>query len=169
VGENFARGQRLGEITKDSGYKIVAAVDEYYLGRVLETQEAAVDIGGERTTLRVERVHPQVTKGVFDVELRFESPPPRGLLPGQAVAGTLALGADSRALVLAAGPFLETSGGSWAFVLASDGRSAERRSIKVGRRSTEQVEIAAGLTPGETVVISDYSSFERVDRIELVR
>ena len=34
VGENCDRGQRLGEITPDSGFKIVAAVDEYYLGRV---------------------------------------------------------------------------------------------------------------------------------------
>ena len=169
VGENFAQGQRLGEVTKDSGYKIVAAVDEYYLGRVKAEQQAWVNIGGARVPMRVGRVHPQVANGVFDVELQFSGEPPPELRPGQAVLGTLTLSADSRAIVLATGPFLEASGGSWAFVLADDGRSAERRAIKVSRRSTEQLEIAGGLKPGETVVISDYSSYQRVDRIALVR
>jgi HlyD family secretion protein len=169
VGENFVQGQRLGEVTKDSGYKIVAAVDEYYLGRVKAEQHAWVKIGGARVPLRVARVHPQVANGVFDVELQFSGEPPPELRPGQAVQGTMTLGADSRAIVLATGPFLEASGGSWAFVLTDDGRSAERRAIKVGRRSPEQLEIAGGLKPGETVVISDYSSYDRVDRIALVR
>lgn len=169
VGENFAQGQRLGEITKDSGYKIVASIDEYYLARVKADQQAWVDVGGARVPLRVRRVHPQVAGGVFDVELQFADEPPPELRPGQAVQGTLTLGADSRAVVLATGPFLEASGGSWAFVLTDGGRTAERRMIKVARRSAEQLEIAAGLDPGETVVISDYSSYERVDRIALVR
>jgi HlyD family secretion protein len=169
VGENFVQGQRLGEVTKDSGYKIVAAIDEYYLGRVKAKQQSWVTIGGVRVALLVSRVHPQVTNSVFDVELQFAGAPPPELRPGQAVLGTLSLGADLRAIVLATGPFLEASGGSWAFVLTHDGRAAERRAIKVSRRSSEQLEIAAGLKPGETVVISDYSSYERVDRIALVR
>jgi HlyD family secretion protein len=169
VGENFVQGQRLGEVTKDSGYKIVAAIDEYYLDRVKSEQQAWVNIGGARVPLRVARVHPQVANGVFDVELQFSGNPPPELRPGQAVLGTLTLSADSRAIVLATGPFLEASGGSWAFVLSDDGRSAERRAIKVNRRSTEQLEIAGGLKPGETVVTSDYSSYEHVDRIALVR
>lgn len=168
VGETFTPGQRLGEITHDSGFKILAAVDEYYLGRVRPEQEAQVEIGRERRALRVERVHPQVTKGTFDVELRFDGATPAGLLPGQAVDGTLSLGADTRTVVLTAGPFLEASGGSWAFVVANDGRTAERRPIRLGRRSARQVEIAAGLSPGDTVIVSDYSSLARVDRLELV-
>jgi HlyD family secretion protein len=168
VGENFTQGQRLGEVTKEGGFKIMARVDEYYLGRVKEDQQARVKVAGATLPLRVHRVHPQVTNGVFDVELQFADEPPPGLRPGQAVLGTMTLGADSRAIVLPTGPFLETSGGSWAFVLTGDGRSAERRPIKVGRRSTEQLEIAAGLEPGEMVLISDYSSYERVDRIALV-
>jgi HlyD family secretion protein len=168
VGQTFTQGQRLGEVTKQSGYKIMAAVDEYYLDRVKAEQRAWVEIAGARVPLRVARVHPQVTGGVFDVELQFANEPPP-LRPGQAVRGTLALGADSQAIVLTAGAFLETSGGSWAFVLEEDGRTAERRAIKVARRSAEQLEIAAGLSPGETVVISDYSSYERVDRLAFVR
>ena len=34
VGQNFIRGDRLGEIVADTGYKVSAGIDEYYLGRV---------------------------------------------------------------------------------------------------------------------------------------
>jgi HlyD family secretion protein len=169
AGENLPQGQRLGEVTKDSGYKIVAAVDEYYLDRVKTEQEAWVRMGSVRTPLRVSRVHPQVANGVFDVELRFAGEVPTELRPGQTVQGTLTLSADSHAIVLATGPFLETTGGSWAFVMMDNGSSAERRAIRVNRRSAEQLEIVTGLYPGEIVVISNYSSYEHVDRIVLVR
>ncbi|MDF3021551.1 MAG: efflux transporter periplasmic adaptor subunit [Steroidobacteraceae bacterium] len=169
VGQNFTQGQRLGEVTKDGGYKVVAPVDEYYLDRVKEEQQAAVRIGGTSILLLVRRVHPQVASGVFDVEFEFATGPPPSVRPGQAVLGTLALGADSEAVVLATGPFLATSGGSWAFVVDEDGRSAERRAIKIGRRSAEQLEIADGLVPGDAVLISDYSNYERIERITLIR
>jgi HlyD family secretion protein len=62
---------------------------------------------------------------------------------------------------------LERTGGDWVFVLAQDGRSAERRQIKVGRRTMEQLEILGGLATGERVVTSDYTSLDRIDRIVL--
>ncbi len=43
IGENRNRGQRLAEITPDTGFKLSATVDEYYLGRVREGQLARVE------------------------------------------------------------------------------------------------------------------------------
>ena len=74
---------------------------------------------------------------------------------------------DTPGLILATGPFLERTGGDWVFVLAQDGRSAERRQIKVGRRTMEQLEILGGLATGERVVTSDYTGFDRIDRVVL--
>ena len=71
-----------------------------------------------------------------------------------------------QALVLPAGAFLEETGGDWVFVLDEDGHSAVKKRIKVGRRSTEQVEILSGLEVGQRVLISDYSGLDRIDRID---
>jgi HlyD family secretion protein len=166
IGQNKNRGERLGEIVADTGYKVAATVDEYYLGRVLKGQIADIDIGGKTYALRVERVYPAVKNGQFTIDLDFVGRQPAGLSPGQSVDGRLGLGSDQRALILPAGAFLDRSGGDWVMVMTGD-RRAERRPIKIGRRNAEQVEILSGLSPGDRVITSDYSAFEKIDRVVL--
>jgi HlyD family secretion protein len=167
VGENRNRGERFGEITPETGDKLAAEVDEYYLGRVQNGQIAKIEIGDRTWALKVVRVYPKVTNGTFTVDLAFEDGTPAGLLPGQALQGKLALGADRTAAILPAGAFLERTGGDWIFVLAKDGKSALRHTLRIGRRNDEQVEVLSGLAVGEQAIISDYTGLERIDRIDL--
>ena len=167
VGENRNRGERFGEITPETGDKLAAEVDEYYLGRVQNGQIAHVEIGDSTWALTVVRVYPKVTNGTFTVDLAFRDATPAGLLPGQALQGKLALGADRTATILPIGAFLERSGGDWIFILATDGKSALRHTIKIGRRNDEQVEVLSGIAVGERAIISDYTGLERLDRIDL--
>jgi len=167
VGENRNRGERFGEITPETGDKLAAEVDEYYLGRVQNGQIADIEIGDKTWALNVIRVYPKVTNGTFTVDLAFQDATPAGLLPGQALQGKLALGADRLATILSSGAFLERTGGDWVFVLAKDGKSALRRAIKIGRRNAEQLEVLSGLAGGEQAIISDYTGLERIDRIDL--
>jgi HlyD family secretion protein len=167
IGENRNRGERLGEIVPDTGFKIAANVDEFYLGRVRPGQIADANINGRTWKLRVDRVYPEVKDGTFTVDLDFASARPQGLSPGQAVDGTLPLGGDRAGLVLPAGAFLERTGGDWVMVLAPGGHHAVRRRIKIGRRNAELVEVLSGLKAGERVITSDYAAFEKVDRVNL--
>jgi HlyD family secretion protein len=169
VGENHNRGDRLGEIVPNTGFKVTATVDEFYLGRVRIGQSADVEIDGRTWKLRAERVYPEVKEGVFTVDLAFEGATPSGLRPGQAVEGKLSLGGDRPALILPAGAFLERSGGDWVMVVDPGGRYAERRRVKTGGRNAEQVEILSGLRPGDRVITSDYTGFEKVDRVNLAK
>src|SRR5258708_21287936 len=65
VGENRNRGERFAEITPDTGYKLSAQLDQYYLGRVHIGQIANVEVGDKTCALNVIRVYPQVTNGTF--------------------------------------------------------------------------------------------------------
>ena len=145
--------------------KLQAGIDEYYLSQVRTGQTATIDLDGRPTTVTVKRISPQVHSGQFSVDLDFEGASPPELVSGKALQGSLQLGDDRPATIIPAGPFLERSGGNFAFVVAKDGRSAARRPIKVGRRTAEQLEIVAGLTVGERLITSDYTSFDQVDRI----
>lgn len=167
VGEHRNPGERLAEVTPDSGMKLDADIDEFYLARVRAGQAATVEIDGKPVKVKVRRVSPQVRNGQFTVDLDFEGESPPNLVAGETAQGRLQLGGDTPALILPTGPFLERTGGDWVFVISKDGSSAERRQIKVGRRTMEQLEILGGLATGERVVTSDYTGFDRIDRVVL--
>jgi HlyD family secretion protein len=167
VGEEKTRGQHLGEIDREGGFKATIQVDEFHLARVKPGQRVAATIDGSTSALVVAKVYPQVKDGLFEVDLAFDGAPPAGLRRGQAVQGKLELGGDAPAALLPAGPFLEASGGAWAFVLDRDGTSAARRSVKLGRRNADWVEVLSGLEPGDRVVTSDYAGLDRIDRLDL--
>ena len=169
VGETPGSGQRLAEIAPQTGMKLAADIDEFYLPRVRAGETATVDIEGRPVPVTVRRVYPQVHNGQFRVDLDFSSASPPALVEGAAEQGRLQLGGDTAALVLPTGPFLERTGGDWAFVVSADGRSAERRRLKLGRRNSEQLEIAGGLAAGERVITSDYTGLDRSDRLVLTR
>jgi HlyD family secretion protein len=167
VGENRAPGQRLAEVTPDTGMKLTADIDEFYLARVRAGQTATITLDGKSINLTVRRVSPQVLNGQFRIDLDFDGASPTALVEGSAAQGRLHLGGDTPAMLIPAGAFLERTGGDWVFVVASDGRSADRRRIKVGRRTSEQLEVLEGLAAGERVITSDYTGLDRADRIVL--
>jgi HlyD family secretion protein len=165
VGESHGSGQRLAEVTPQTGMKLIADIDEFYLSRVHAGKTATVVLDGKSVTVTVRRVSPQVRNGQFRIDLSFEGAGPASLVEGATAQGHLQLGEDSPATILPAGPFLERTGGDWVFVIVTNGGSAERRRIKLGRRTSEQLEVLRGLTAGERVITSDYTGLDRVERI----
>ena len=167
VGENRNRGERLGELTPESGFKVVAAVDEYYLGRLRAGQTATGEIAGRELPLAIERVYPQVRDGTFTVDLKFTATPPDGPAARPGDAGKVRAGhrdyghhccPSVRSCSKAA-----ATGYSWSTTTAA----RHRRQIRVGRRNIEQLEILGGLAPGERVITSDYTGYDGIDRIDI--
>jgi HlyD family secretion protein len=92
---------------------------------------------------------------------------PRGLRRGQTLQVRLTLGDDSEAVLVPNGAFYQETGGSWIFVVSSDGTEAVRRNVRFGRRNTDFIEVLDGLEPGERVVTSPYTSYAGMDRLAI--
>jgi HlyD family secretion protein len=142
-------------------------VDEFYLGRIAFGQPASVDIGAAAYELRVSKVYPDVRERQFAVDLEFTGEAPAGIRRGQTMRPRIELGETAESLVVANGPFYDETGGLWVLVVSSDGNSASRRQVTLGRRNPETVEVVAGLAAGERVITSSYQSFKDVERIDL--
>ena len=84
VGENRNRGDRFAQVTPETGSKLAASIDEYYLNRVRSGQTAEMqttDMDSQSRTWRltVTRVYPQVKDGAFSVDLSFVGATPEDL------------------------------------------------------------------------------------------
>lgn len=166
-GQSLKAGDKIGQIDSEGKYRLDADIDEFYLGRVAVGERAQADIGDVKLPLTVARVHPQVTNGQFRAELTFDKPPPEGLRRGESVDVRITLGETHKALVLPNGAWLEGSGGSSAFIVAPNGKSADRINIASGRRNPEQVEITGGLHEGDRVIVSSYNSYKKFNHLAI--
>lgn len=153
-GQTLKPGDPAGQVDSEGSWKLQADVDEYYLGRVRVGQAASADA----LRLTVSKVLPSVTDGRFRVELAFNGAAPAGLNRGQTLDLRVTLGSTATALVAPVGGWLNAGGGSSVFVLDADGHHARRRTVRTGRRNPEQVEIVAGLKPGDRIVTSSTAS-----------
>jgi HlyD family secretion protein len=147
VGMSVQPGDRLGRIDDPtSGVQLVADVDEFYLPRLQPGQEAT----GKGGTLTLAQTLPQVSNGKAKVLLRWPEAAavPPGLRPGQAMDVRLQLSAATPALLLPDGPGVQT------LIYVQTGDELVRRSVRLGRRASGQVEVLGGLRAGEVVLIS---------------
>jgi HlyD family secretion protein len=169
VGQSLQRGERVGQIDSPGRNKLIAGVDEFYLGRVQLQQRAALDWGGKRYQARVTKIYPQVQNGQFQVDLQFIGDEPKQIQRGQTMQARLTLGDSAPALLVPNGAFYNDTGGNWIFVVTKDGDRAEKRQVRLGRRNSEFVEVLEGLEEGEKVITSPYTGFTDKTRLSFTK
>lgn len=135
--------------------------EELGLGMAVELRIANITAMGE-----ISAVSPEVVANQVLARVRFREARPDGLRQNQRVSARILFEQKPQVLTLARGPFLEASGGRWAYVV-EDG-VAERRPIRIGATSVNAVEIVEGLQPGDRVVISGVDAFEDAERVTVV-
>ncbi len=167
IGELHSPGYRFGQIDKVDEFKLRAGVDEFYIARVFPGQTATtLPVAGVDYQLVVRRVYPEVEDGRFEVDLDFVGEVPEGIRRGQTIRFRLEMSDPADALLIPRGGFLQTTGGSWVYVVGDDGL-ARRRDIQVGRQNPQFVEVIGGLERGESIVSSSYESFGDADILVL--
>jgi HlyD family secretion protein len=147
VGMSVQPGDRLGRIDDPAGgLQLAAEVDEFYLPRLQAGQIATSATG----TLTMAQTLPQVRDGKVRVLLRWTKGESTSvsLRPGQSVELRLQLSDATAALLLPDGPGVQTR------MYVREGNELRQRTVQLGRRAAGQVEVIAGLSVGEEVLIS---------------
>ena len=166
IGQSKSQGAVLGQVNSADRFKLTADVDEFYLGHVLVGQDALFSSAGRDYQATVAKIYPQVSNGTFKADFHLDGAAPSGMHVGQAMDLKVELGGASHAILLPNGPFYQATGGNWMFVVAPGGMEATKRTIRLGRKNPQYIEVVDGLKPGEKVIISGYEAYQTMDRIE---
>lgn len=167
IGQNKNKGERLGQIDVLSGFKVRADIDEHYITRIFPGLTGDFVLNDKTYQLRIKKVFTQVTNGRFQVDMEFVGKAPTNIRRGQTLQVRLALGDETKALLLARGGFYQQTGGNWIFKLSSDGKTAFKTDIQLGRQNPDYYEILNGLKPGDKVITSSYENFGDVQELVL--
>jgi HlyD family secretion protein len=166
LGQSIPKGGRIGQIHILTSYKVVAQIDEHYIDKVKVGLSAILERQGQEFELKIRKVLPEVREGRFSVEMVFVGEMPENMRTGQTYYTRLQLGSPLESMLLPRGSFFQKTGGQWIFVLTADGKSAEKRAIKIGRQNPKYYELIEGLESGEQVIVSGYDNFGDNERLE---
>jgi len=112
---------------------------------------------GEPFPGEISAVSPEVVNGEVNARIRFSDKQPPGLRQSQRMSARVVLDTRHNVLKVERGPFVEQSGGRYAYVM--DGNAAVRRPVQLGVSSLGEIEVLSGLKPGDRVVVSGSDQF----------
>ncbi len=140
-----------------SRFEVEAQVPESYSDDLAVGMAAEVRTGTTLTNATLVAISPEIIANQVTVRLRFDSDMPAGLRQNQRLTTRVLFEAKADVMRVARGQFLESGGGRIAYVI-EDG-IARRRTIEVGARSLNAVEIVSGLAVGDEIIVSSLETF----------
>jgi HlyD family secretion protein len=141
--------------------------------RIAETQVKDVRAGqtvsvdarsGKLFVGKVARIDPVAANGTVSVEVRFDGEAPPA---GVNVDGTIEISKLSDVVYVGRPVFGQAGSESTLFRVDPDGAHATRVRVRFGVSSVNTIEVRDGVQPGDHLILSDMSAYERVDRIRL--
>ncbi len=140
-------------------------IPESYVNDLGLGMTAEITLPDGKATGTLSAIAPEVVRNQVLARVRFSGTQPPGLRQSQRVAARVLIDERRDVLTLPRGPFVETEGGRYAYVVS--GNVAERRPVRLGATSVSAVEIVDGLKAGDQVVVAGTDAFEHAARITL--
>jgi multidrug resistance efflux pump len=167
VGEHVAPGTTLAKVVQPDQLKASLKIAETQAKDILIGQPAEIDTHNGVVSGKVMRVDPAVVNGTVTVDVELEGTLPQGSRTDLSVDGTIDLDRMANVLYVGRPAFGNENSTISLFKLSSDGKTAVRVPVKVGKASVNAIQVLEGLQSGDTVILSDMSRWDNTDRIRL--
>lgn len=167
VGQQVAPGTNLARVSDPTRLKAEVRIAETQARDITIGQVATVDTRNGIIPGRVSRIDPAATQGTVLVDITLEGALPQGARPDLSVDGTIELERLTDVLYVGRPVQGQPNSTIGLFKMEADGVHASRVQVKLGRSSVNTIEVIEGLREGDTVILSDMSQYDNVDRIRL--
>ncbi|MBA4071717.1 MAG: RND transporter [Gemmatimonas sp.] len=160
-------GMALAKIVQPGTLKAVIRVPETQAKDISIGQSAAVDTRDGIVKGHVARIDPASSGGTVTVDIALDGALPNGARPDLSVDGTIQI-QKLTGIVFTGRPAYGQDGATVGmFKLDADGRGATRVQVRLGTSSVNAVQVLAGLTPGDKVILSDMTMWDNTDRVRI--
>ncbi len=167
VGQRVALGAMLARVIQPNHLIAELKIAETQARDVQIGEPASVDTHNGIVAGTVMRVDPAVQNGTVTVDVKLTGELPRGARPDLSVDGTVDLEKLDNVVYVGRPAFGQESSTISLFRVDPDGKGAARVPVKVGRASVNSIQVLEGLHEGDTVILSDMSRWDNMDRIRL--
>lgn len=167
VGQWVNPGIELARVVEPGRLKAVLRIPESQMRDVVIGQNAIIDTRNDTIRGRVVRIDPAAQTGTIGVDVAFDTDLPASARPDMSVDGTIEIERLSEVLFVSRPNYGSAGQTIGLFVVAPDGKSAERVQVRLGQTSVNHVEVVSGLTRGQRVILSDMQQWDAHNRVRI--
>lgn len=167
VGTHVTAGTSVAEVIQTDKLKAALQIAETQAHDIQIGQPASIDTHNGIVQGHVIRIDPSVVNGTRTVDVSLDGPLPPGAVPQLSVDGTIDLEHLNDVLYVGRPALGNENSTLSLFKEDPDHKGATRVQVKVGRASVQFIQVLDGLKEGDTVILSDMSRYDGVDRIRL--
>lgn len=166
-GQWVVPGTILAKVVQPGKLKAVIRIPETQAPGLAIGQPASVDTRTGHVRGHIVRIDPAAQEGTVTVDIALDDTLPAGARPDISVDATITLERLSDVLYTGRPAYGQPNSTIGMFKLVEGGRYAVRIPVKVGRTSVNAIEIVQGLAAGDSVILSDMSRYDNVERVRL--
>jgi HlyD family secretion protein len=165
-GQWVVPGTILAKVVQPGKLKAVIRIPETQAPGLAIGQLASVDTRTGIVGGHVVRMDPAAQEGTVTVDIALDSTP-AAARPDISVDATITIERLSNVLFTGRPAYGQPNSTIGMFKLVEGGRYAVRVPVKVGRTSVNAIEIVQGLAAGDSVILTDMTRYDNVERVRL--
>jgi len=165
-GQQLVIGTSIGRVARPGDLMAELRIPEINARFIQLDQLVAVDTRNGKVDGRVIRIDPAVRNGSVQVDVELVGALPPGARPDLTVDGIIEIERLIDVVFVSRPSYAQADSVTQLFRVDESGL-ATRVQVRLGRTSVNQVEILAGLAPGDQIIVSDISAWDRHDRLKI--
>lgn len=158
IGTQVQEGDPLVRLANISSYSIMAQVSDMHGDKISLGQPVQVEVNNGIEMGEIEQILPAVENNTIQFKIRLRKADSDKLRPKMKVPVRIITDTKQRSIYIPNGPGILAGKSQKVFVLQGD--KALLRSVELGFRTSDKVEVISGLKAGEKVILSDMSVYE---------
>ncbi len=167
AGQQVILGSNLAKLAQQNELIAELQIPELAIRDVEIGQIVAIDTRNNQISGKVIRIAPAVNNGAVQVDVELSQPLPKDARPDLSIDGEILVAHLPNALFVRRPVFAQSNRRASIFKLNGQSDTASRVSVSFGRGSVQKIQILAGLSIGEKIIISQNEEIQRFEHISL--
>ena len=163
--DQVAANQALLTVIELGNYEVEVNIPEIYADELSPMLKAEILVNGTKLSGHITAISPEVREGQVKGRLRFENEMSSDLRQNQRVSAQIYIESKGNALKVKRGPYLESSGGRYVYVVKQE--YAVKKKVTFGVRSASEIEVISGLQEGDILISSNVEEFAGAKKMYL--